>query len=280
MFDSHIHTNHSSDCRQAAEEIFQTAIARGFCGVAITDHANVAVYERLNIHERIAASVAEAQAADRRYAGKLRVLKGAEIDEPLEDPAATAAILAITDYDVVLSSCHKVNFEDWSAYFSGISFAAPAPEEKLHGFLAAYFRDLQRNAAEADYDVLCHLTVPLRYINGKYGRGVSLTPHAAAIDRILKTVIEREKALEVNTSGVGSVLNETMPDTAVLQRYFALGGRRITLGSDAHVAQNVGNGFRETITVLKAIGFTGVSHYEHRREVLESWEKAEQGLKL
>ena len=53
------------------------------------------------------------------------------------------------------------------------------------------------------------------------------------IDRILCKIVEKNVALEINTSsaGSGSLL---LPDLDIIARYTALGGRMFTFGSDAH----------------------------------------------
>lgn len=276
MVDSHIHTECSSDCKQPLKGICETACRRGLKGIAVTDHLTVA---RDDAVERVRASILASREMAEVYRGKLQVFTGVELEEVRINPALTQEILSLADYDVILNSCHWVTYGPWDQYYSRISFAEPISEELLHGFLKAYFEELYHNAIAVDYDVLCHLTCPLRYMNGAYRRGVSLASHREAIDRILCVVIQQDRALEVNTSGLGGALGTTMPDETILRRYFELGGRKITLASDAHVAENVANGFKETVPALKAIGFTGVTHYEKRKPIFEPWEIAEEGLK-
>ena len=38
MFDYHVHSNYSSDCKTKMEDIISTAISRGISKIAITDH--------------------------------------------------------------------------------------------------------------------------------------------------------------------------------------------------------------------------------------------------
>ena len=61
-----------------------------------------------------------------------------------------------------------------------------------------------------DFDILAHLTCPLRYIKGKYGIEVDITVFEEKISEILTLIIKREIALEVNTSSF-DLLNDFMP---------------------------------------------------------------------
>lgn len=133
--------------------------------------------------------------------------------------------------------------------------------EALHG----YFDAVLRTAEEQDIDVLAHLTCPLRYICGKYGREVDLTVYSDVIDRILKSIIARGIALEVNTSNIGNVkYGELMPPPDIIKRYREFGGYLITVGSDAHVAEKICNGFGEAFKTLKRLGFDRYFYYESR----------------
>ena len=157
-----------------------------------------------------------------------------------------------------LASCHSLAYERWpaSTFYDRIPFDEETfPPDKLAGFLDAYFQKILRMAQFDDYDVLTHLTCPLRYINGRYHRNRDLRPWRDIIDEILRTVIRRGKALELNTSGIHGYYGKWMPDEEILQRYYDFGGRLLTLASDAHTADRVGNAFHEAEELLKSIGF-------------------------
>lgn len=274
VFDSHLHTLHSPDSSQPLEAICETAIKRGLHGIAVTDHAELWHLEEHRTFQEIAASVAEAKAADRRYGGRLRVFSGVEIAEAQDDPENAAKLLHLADYDIVLASCHSVAFDRWpaSCFFADISFdGETVPEETLTEFLDAYFQKVLRMAQSDDYDVLTHLSCPLRYVNGKYHRNRDLRPWRGLIEEILCAVIRRDKALEVNTSGIRSYYGEWMPDKEILKRYYALGGRLVTLASDAHTAERVGNAFSEAEELLKGVGFSEYYYYEHRQPYACVW---------
>lgn len=266
LYDSHVHSHWSPDSKQTFSEIYDAALKKGLQGLTITDHADLSVIEEENTFESIASSVQEVQTFHDRYkdAG-VQVFCGVELSEYFDNVYHAKKILEMAEYDAVIASVHWLRYREWDSFYSRVAFDDAFSEELLHGYLAAYFEQLLCVAEDADYDVLAHLTCPLRYINGKYKRGITLDVHRAVIDEILRCVIRRGKALEINTSGIGGMYESLMPDLPIIQRYYDLGGRQITLGSDAHTPERVGNAFAETIALLSKIGFSEYVHYEKRQ---------------
>ena len=110
-----------------------------------------------------------------------------------------------------------------------------------------------------------HLTCPLRYINGKYGRDIDISEFNTYINTILKNIISRNIALEIKTSGLNTPFNELMPNISIIKHYKELGGHLITVAGDAHVPQNIGSGFTQTIKILKTLGFDSYYYFKKRR---------------
>ena len=57
-----------------------------------------------------------------------------------------------------------------------------------------------------------------------------------------------------------------MPERELLETYRKLGGTRITLGSDAHTADGVGDGILEAATTLMELGFESVTLFSANAE--------------
>ena len=264
MFDSHIHTKYSPDSKQTLAEICESAIAKGLHGIAICDHVDICFAAELDTYGAMQACIDEVTDARLRYGDRLTILQGMEMAEEDYDPSLGARIRALCDYDVILGSVHTVYTEGVTDSYSRVDFSESAmPLSLIKRFFSAYLDALMKMVTGGGIDVLCHLTCPLRYINGKYGRGLDVKEFAPQIDAILRAIIRRNIALEVNTSGC-TAGGETLPSAPILARYFELGGRRITLGSDAHIPDAVGRAFPETKRMLASIGFTHYCYFEKR----------------
>ncbi|MDD2197175.1 MAG: hypothetical protein PHW91_08345 [Bacteroidales bacterium] len=70
--------------------------------------------------------------------------------------------------------------------------------------------------------------------------------------------------VEINTSGRTKPCNEFYPSVPFLERlaYYKV---PVTLGSDAHVEQNVGQFFDEAIAGIKALGYKEIARFTKRK---------------
>ena len=85
------------------------------------------------------------------------------------------------------------------------------------------------------------------------------------ITKILKKIINRSIALEVNTSGISDGVNEVYPKVEVLELYKELGGNLITIGSDSHIYKNVSKNTIQMRDTLREIGFNSLCVFNKRR---------------
>ena len=81
-------------------------------------------------------------------------------------------------------------------------------------------------------------------------------------DLSLGGILLEDKAgtiLEVNTSGLRQAANETYPSAAIVARYRELGGRSVTVGSDAHRADAFAWGLADGYEIGAAAGFSSLA---------------------
>ncbi len=240
----------------------RTAAQKGLDGITVTDHCDVILWRDVDITKSILSSVKEAKEADNKYG--VRVFCGLEIGETFWQPDEAKRAITAADYDQVTGSVHAIDKDGMNVSYSTIDFSKYT-EEELHTFMTVYFENMVTMLETTDIDVMAHLSCPIRYINGKFERGMDLARYEQRITDILKIIIEKNKALEVNTSGIGTSLGDTMPPKWVVKKYRELGGELVTIGSDAHVAQNAGNWFDGAIQMLKSLGFDAYYYYEKRK---------------
>ena len=264
LADMHTHSQYSHDSEAPIEDMCLAQIERGTDAFAVTDHCDILSFSDYDIFTPIRRSCENVLSLREKYRGKCEILTGVEISEGIWRPAENRRIHELFPYDVILGSVHCVERNgDWTA-FSRLDFSAFSDEE-IRTFLGDYFRDELHLIREMDLDVLCHLTCPVRYIRGKYNREVDLAPFMETIEEILTEVIRRGKALEVNAAGIDHI-GETLPGEDVLRLYRSLGGKKITLASDAHQPRRASQHFEEVRGMLKEIGFTHALLFRQRKE--------------
>lgn len=76
---------------------------------------------------------------------------------------------------------------------------------------------------------------------------------------MLRAAAQAGKGIEVNTQGM------ILPDAEVLRRFRELGGRYVTMGSDAHSARALGHGLPDGLRAIQDAGFTELTVYRHRK---------------
>ena len=266
LFNIHTHTCHSHDATAPLPALCEKALREGLLGFAVTDHCDCECSSEPRAFTSLMDSFEDCEKAKARYGDRLVVAAGVEIGEALYDRAFAKKVIASRPWDVVLGSVHAVRMENWERPFSILDFSG-CSDAFLRDYLRQYFDDLTEMAATEDYDVLCHLTVPLRYICVKYGRPVDISLYEQQIDEILKIAIERDKTLEINTSGCTPDQPRFMPDETILDRYLAMGGRNLTIGSDAHVTERLTNGLDQAVEMLNRKGVVTLTYYLNRKHV-------------
>ena len=263
LYDMHVHSQNSHDSTAAVCDVAAAAIQNGVSLLAITDHCDIQYRETVDLPSVFAASVAEAKAAAELCAD-LEILTGIEVGEGLWDLPYAENLIRSFPFDVVVGSVHAVRYEGYTEPYSTIDFSE-MPRSVLEAYLDAYFDDLLETVETLDCDIVAHLTCPFRYVNGKFGLGADPMRYRDKIGSILDAVVKRSLALEVNTSGIGTAFGELRPPEWVLRDYRARGGELVTLGSDAHVPERTGNGFGETLKLLKRCGFDSYFYYKARK---------------
>ena len=71
--------------------------------------------------------------------------------------------------------------------------------------------------------------------------------------------MESGTALEINTSGLRSPAEETFPSPAVVARFHAIGGRAVTIGSDAHTVDSFAWALADGYESAAEAGFSSVA---------------------
>ena len=246
--DSHVHTDCSRDGTDPAMMMCESAARLGLYSLTITDHCECNCYRAEGYDKSIRQSCFETRKASAAFIGRLHVFSGMEIGQATQDLSAADDALGACKFDFVLASLHQVKGKK---DFSDLDYSA----EKIDDLLERYFDELLGIIEWGRFDSLAHLTYPWRYISGEHGIPIKREKWAGKIDEVLRLLIRKQKALELNTSGFRQKLGVPMPDFPILCRYRELGGRLITLGSDAHRWADVGGGVEQGLALLQKAGF-------------------------
>lgn len=266
LYNCHTHTHHSHDSTQEPETYCLDGRKEGLFGFAITDHLDCEYFSNPAMESNIDASFETAKKLKEKYKGDILVSAGVELGDGLFCPELAKKMTEKHPWDVILLSVHAVRMPGWEIPFSQIDFSDKS-DDFISEYLITYFNDLYETVNSFDYDVLSHLTVPLRYIIKKYNRTVDIADYYGQIEKILRCVVNEGRALEINTSGATADDMFLMPDIEIIKMFTSLGGEKISLGSDAHIISRFTNGLRETADFLSAEGFKKITYYSARKPI-------------
>lgn len=258
LSDCHIHTDCSPDGTDSAMMMCESAARLGYYAVSITDHCECNFYRADNYDKSVLQSCYESRKSAAAFQGRLHVFSGIELGQPMQDTKAAEDALNCCYFDFVLASLHNIKGKK---DFYELDYST----EPINEILDRYFDEILEMIAWGKFDSLAHLTYPWRYIVGEHGLTIRNARYNGKIEEVLKALIQKDIALEVNTSGFRQKLGVSMPDFPVIQRYKELGGRLITLGSDAHRWADVGGGIERGMELLRKAGFHHYTVYIERQ---------------
>ncbi|MBQ8922769.1 MAG: histidinol-phosphatase HisJ family protein [Oscillospiraceae bacterium] len=271
IMDLHTHTRHSPDAApDTVAERVAAAEAMGLQFMAITDHVEInryypaAYYHAEETEELIYDSEAVFRGSVREtvqeqaHTGSLTLLCGAEVGQIPQDPALAAALYRDPRLDLVIGSVHELPGMPDFYFLDYDKLDVPA-------LMTAYFEEELRLAETDCYDILGHLTYGLRYLPNR--AEYDLTPHLPVIDEIFRTVIAKGKAIELNGSNLKAAAPFTDPDVSLIRRYRELGGRYLTLSTDAHETRYLGYKMDVLEQLARDAGFTELTCFKQHQPV-------------
>lgn len=264
LSDCHMHTEFSADSDTPVRSQVERALDLGMQEICITDHHD---YDTCVPGDRCFLLDFESYFSYMRkirqiYGGRIRVGIGVElglqlhIREYLENLVHSFP----EDVDYLIGSSHFIDRLDpyYPQYFEGRS--------ERDSYIRYFEVTLDRIRGIDCFDAFGHLDYVVRYGPNR-NRFYDFKSYQEYIDPILKTLIEKGKALECNAGGLKYGLGHPNPGEDILRRYRELGGELVTVGSDAHAPRHIGFQFDRVQEILLGCGFRYYTVYHRRQPV-------------
>lgn len=255
MFDYHIHTSFSGDCEMEIEIALESAIKKGLKNIAITDHMDYESHDYVcNMILDTDSYTPKVKEIINRYNGIIDISMGVELGMQPQIVKWCDEYVRKYKFDFVIGSIHSVECKDIYLDFT-------KGKSRLD-CIKGYLNDLYKCVTEfQQFSVIGHFDVIRRYVEGP-DKSFLISEYPDFIDEIFKKIIHKGKGIEVNTSGLRYNLGSFHPQTDFLIRYKELGGEVITVGSDAHRPESVGQYIPEALDLLKDLGFRYVCRFK------------------
>ena len=270
LYDNHNHSQFSFDGKNASVEASARAgKAVGLSGMCFTDHCDFYVPAMKASFEHcipeqfdIAAQQAEIDRV-REDSDGFMIFKGVEIGLEVRSRENIRKLLAEHEFDQVIASLHYLDDTDpfWGGYYKGKDWKS------------AYGHYLETALEEmvwlGDFDIFGHFDYVARY--APYPEcSIFYKDFPDIFDGILKYLAENGKALEINTKTYQDYKGRTpVLDKDILLRFKEMGGEAISLGSDSHNPERVGENFPYYEDFIKSCGFAYTAHFQARKPVME-----------
>ena len=250
LADFHIHTCFSGDSEANVDSIIQRAISKGLKHIAITDH-NDFEFEDGKFELDIEKYYEYMTNKKIEYKDKINLSVGIECGLEPRFADRINKLMSSYEFDFVIGSSHVINGRDpyYKEYFEN---------RPVHDAMVEYLESIIENIhIFNDFDVYGHLDYMMRYAPvSPEEKRYNYNEYGELFDKILTTLISKGKGIEINTSPLRSGLTDTNPNMQVIKRYKELGGKIITIGSDAHKPEDVGANFNDAKKLLIDAGFS------------------------
>lgn len=258
LINDHFHSICSFDAEFSLWEMCAAAKNAGVTELCLTDHCDL-IDEWGKPCDSFSWEAEDRQLREAREKTGLTVRRGIELGQAILRPEAAERVLREPGIDFVLGSMHNT-LEGQDFYYMDLS-----SREDCDRYAEEYLQALLKLSETDWFDSLAHLSYPLRYMRKYQGESYDLHGFDDLIYEILKRLVERGKALELNVSGYRNNFGEPMAAPYMLKMYRQLGGDLITIGTDAHEPRHMAEGLEEGMALLKSCGFRYVTRYKDRK---------------
>ncbi len=261
LADQHLHSIFSGDSETPMELQIEKAISLGLKSMCFTEHMDIdfPLTDGENPFELDTDAYMEKITECReKYEKQIQINFGVEFGFQKHLVARNKEYIEKYPFDFVIGSQHLLQGMD--VYYPDIYRGS---EEKE--VYRQYFEEMLISVrCFEEFDVLGHLDYVVRYGPNK-NKFYKYADYSDIIDEILKVIIDKKCGIELNTGGFRKLKNEPNPCYDVLKRYREMGGEIITIGSDAHVPEDIASEFARAKDFLCDAGFKNYAVYTKRK---------------
>lgn len=260
LFDYHIHTSLCGHAEGEMEEFVKAAVAKEMAEIGFADH--LPMYFRAEAERDPSIAMTEAQLPI--YFAEIQRLKakypnigikcGIEADYIPGQEQQLEKILQSHKFDYVLGSIHFL--DQWG--FDDSRYLSVYEGWSIDELYVKYFGVLKQAAASGLFDVLAHPDLIKKF--GFRPNGSLDTLY----DEVVRVISRYDMCVEVNTAGWRYPAGEMYPSLGFLEACYHY-QIPVSLGSDAHCPDQVGQDLDRAVQILKGIGYRKVATFHQRR---------------
>lgn len=254
MFDSHVHTLISTDSKMEISSVLNKSKKENI-GIILTEHIDL----DFPVKGEFIFDVPGYFSSYSKYRSD-KLLLGVELGMKTNVTKDNKTLVTSYPFDYVIASIHLVENKD--LYYG--DYYKNKTKQMAYDI---YLNDILENIKAHDFvDSLGHIDYICRYAiyNDKE---LYYKEHSELLDEIFKCIVKNGIALEINTRRFEN-LQAVKNMITIYKRYFELGGRIITIGSDAHKVEAIGSNFKSATEIAKICNLKPV-YFKERKPYYE-----------
>jgi len=260
IIDYHIHTKLCGHAEGEMEEYVQSAIAKGLKEIGFSDHFPLFHIELRDLSmkmEDMPLYINKVRELQEKFKKDISIKLGIEVEYTPEIEKRTKELLKNYSFDYIHGSTHFLG--NW--VFDHPAYKDEWEKRDVYKVYKEYFSRLGRMVGCGLFDVVAHIDLVKKF-GYKPDRG--LTEMYKEITGLIK---QHNLCLEVNTSGLRRPVKEIYPSEELLKICFN-SGIPVTMGSDAHIPEDVARDFNIALALLKRIGYKKIATFSNRKRTL------------
>lgn len=256
LHDQHMHSHYSEDSKEDLKNYLDLALKAGVSYFLTCEHVDFCppsfsyswIADFKGLRE-------EVNSLKESYPS-IKFLYGIELGYRLDHLDDMNKILADNKFDLVQLSCHDDGKHD---YYLKDAFT------NLPDDLNKYFDKVYEMLCNfTNFDVVSHFDYGFKTVR-LMDNSIDIKDYEDKIIKIFKKIIEINKPLEINAK-VQDAINDDEYLKYILYLYYSLGGRKLTLSSDAHRKEHYRLNFDKYIKMIKDAHFTYLCYFIDRKE--------------
>lgn len=252
IYDQHLHSKFSYDSRQEMKEYIKCAKAQGDKFFTTTEHMDVdSSITACDMMPDFANLMEERKRLAKKY--EIEILNGIEIGyKPVTQDKIEKIISHHPEFDMIIMSIHEEEFGDVATQ--------AILQEKSPEIAFTHYLELVLYAITNfdNFDILGHIDFIIRYVGE-----IEIKDFKEQLCEIFKVLIEKDKTLEINTRLIEKY-KTTKYSEFIIKTYAECGGKKVSLGSDAHILSGYKKNFDKAQQILTENGIMGITAYKKR----------------
>ena len=262
IIDYHVHESHSRDAPTATvPSLVAAAQDRGVEEMALTTHLilegpDAPLGVQLGEMDGYLRGIEEAQGDT-----GVRLRAGLEVDYFPSRERQIRTIVEEHPLDFVLGSTHYINGVDIGSRVEAAGFFGGRP---LAEAADEYFTVWRRAVESGLFDVMAHPDYWRKFLHTARAEPATWGEYGSVVTDAIRSLKVHGVGVEVNTSATRHGLGGFYPVREFLMAARAAGVRRVTLGSDTHAPELLGQLIPEAAGMLSELGFRRVSTFKGR----------------